>query len=179
MSGSCTQTLLTSGTNGIPADEPTRVVREDPDRAGLLYAGTEFGVYLSFNDGRSWQSFQRNLPNTPITDLKVHQKDVVISTQGRAFWIMHNVSPLHELSDAVARAQAHLFTPREAYRMRYNTGFGGLESARDNSSDPEYPAAGAVVDYWFASAPSGEVTLDVLDARGGVVRRFSSLASAL
>ncbi len=172
-----TWTLLTNGTNGIPVDEPVRVVREDPSRAGLLYAGTEFGMYVSFNDGKQWQSLQLNLPNTPITDLKVHQKDIVISTQGRAFWIMHNITPLHEASDAMARATAHLFTPREAYRIRYRAAFGGLESARDGGSDPEYPAAGAVIDYWFAAAPQGETTLEVLDARGAVVRRFSSLSA--
>jgi hypothetical protein len=154
-----------------------RVVREDPSRAGLLYAGTEFGMYVSFNGGKQWQSLQLNLPNTPITDLKVHQKDIVISTQGRAFWIMHNITPLHEASDAMARATAHLFTPREAYRIRYRAAFGGLESARDGGSDPEYPAAGAVIDYWFAAAPQGETTFEVLDSRGAVVRRFSSLSA--
>ena len=173
-----TWTLLTTGTNGIPADEPTRVVRADPDRAGLLYAGTEFGMYISFNDGTHWQSFQRNLPNTPITDLKVHRKDIVISTQGRSFWIMHDISPLHEISDAMARAPAHLVTPRDAYRMRYRAAFGGLESTSGGESDPAYyPPAGAVIDYWFANAPAGEVTLEVLDAKGAVVRRFSSSAA--
>ena len=172
-----TWTLLTTGTNGIPADEPVRVVREDPSRPGLLYAGTEFGAYVSFNDGRQWQSLQLNLPNTPITDMKVHQKDLVISTQGRAFWILHNLSPLHEVSDAMARSTAHLYAPREAYRIRYRASFGGLESARDGGTDPEYPPAGAVIDYWFAAAPPGEVTLEVLDATGTVIRRFSSLAA--
>jgi photosystem II stability/assembly factor-like uncharacterized protein len=172
-----TWTLITNGSNGIPADEPTRVVREDPSRPGLLYAGTEFGMYVSFNDGRQWQSLQLNLPNTPITDMKVHQKDVVISTQGRSFWILHNVTPLHEVGDAMARATAHFYTPREAYRMRYRAGFGGLESSREGAADPQYPPAGATLDYWFASAPIGEVTLEVLDAKGAVVRRFSSMAS--
>ena len=172
-----TWTLLTDGTNGIPADEPTRVVREDPDREGLLYAGTEFGIYVSFNGGKRWQSLQLNLPNTPITDLKVHRKDVVISTQGRSFWILHNVTPLHETSDAMARTAAHLYAPREAYRHRYRAGFGGLESARESDADPEYPAAGATIDYWFASAPADEVVLEVLDAKGAVVRRFSSRAA--
>ena len=172
-----TWALLTDGTNGIPADEPVRVVREDPSRPGLLYAGTEFGAYVSFNDGKVWQSLQLNLPNTPITDMKVHQQDIVISTQGRAFWIMHNITPLHEVSDAMANETVHLYTPRDAVRMRYRAGFGGLESARDSDADPEYPAAGAVVDYWFASAPSGEVTLELLDAKGAVIRRFSSLAA--
>ncbi len=169
--------LLTDGSNGIPADEPTRVVREDPSREGLLYAGTEFGIYVSFDDGRHWQSLQLNLPGTPITDLKVHRKDVVISTQGRSFWILHNVTPLHEASAALARSAAHLFAPREAYRMRYRAGFGGLESAREASADPEYPPSGATIDYWFANAPAGEVTMEVLDAKGDVVRRFSSLAA--
>ena len=169
--------LLTSGTNGIPADEPTRVVREDPSRAGLLYAGTEFGIYISFNDGRTWQSFQQNLPNTPVTDLKVHQNDVVISTQGRAFWIMHDIAPLHEVSDAMAASATHLFAPREAYRMHYRSGGYGVESVRDGGTDPQYPPAGAIIDYWFKSAPSGEVTLEVLDATGAVVRRFSSLSA--
>ncbi len=172
-----TWTLLTDGTNGIPADEPMRVVREDPSRPGLLYAGGEFGIYVSFNDGRQWQSLQLNLPNTPITDLKVHQKDVVVSTQGRSFWILHNVTPLHEVSDAMARASAHLVQPRDAYRFRYRAGFGGLESARESDADPEYPPAGATIDYWFAAAPQGEVTLEVLDDKGAVVRRFSSLAA--
>ncbi|MDH5235367.1 MAG: hypothetical protein OEW77_10445, partial [Gemmatimonadota bacterium] len=172
-----TWALLTNGTNGIPADEPVRVVREDPDREGLLYAGTEFGMYVSFNGGKAWQSLQLNLPNTPVTDLKVHQNDLVISTQGRAFWILHDITPLHEASDALAQAPAHLFSPATAYRMHYRAGFGGLESARDGDTDPQYPPAGAVLDYWFASVPAGEVTLEVLDARGAVVRRFSSSAS--
>lgn len=172
-----TWTLLTTGRNGIPADEPTRVVREDPDREGLLYAGTEFGMYVSFDNGGNWQSLQLNLPNTPVTDLKVHRKDVVISTQGRAFWILHNVTPLHEVSAALANADAHLFKPDVAYRMRYRAGFGGLESARESSIDPEYPQAGAVIDYYFKSAPQGEVTLEILNARNEVVRRFSSAAA--
>ena len=87
---------LTDGKNGIPADSPTRVVREDPDREGLLYAGTEFGMFISFDNGGHWQPFQLNLPNVPITDIKVHRKDLVVSTQGRAFWILDNLSALHQ-----------------------------------------------------------------------------------
>ncbi len=169
---------LTDGRNGIPADEPVRVVREDPDRPGLLYAGTEFGIYVSFDDGARWQSLQLNLPNTPITDLKVHRKDLVISTQGRAFWILHDITPLHQAQAvAAATTPAVLLTPRTAYRHRYRAGFGGLESARASTTDPEYPPAGAVIDYVFASAPAGEVTLEVLDGAGTVIRRFSSLAA--
>ena len=98
-----TWTRLTDGTNGIAKDEPTRVVREDPDRAGLLYAGTEFGIYISFDNGLHWQSFQLNLPVTPITDIKVAHGDLVLSTQGRSFWILDDLTPLHQLPDAARR----------------------------------------------------------------------------
>lgn len=172
-----TWTLLTDGANGIPADEPTRVVREDPDREGLLYAGTEFAAYVSFDNGKRWQSLQLNLPHTPITDMKVHRKDLVISTQGRSFWILHNLAPLHEASARLAQQDVHLFKPVDAYRMRYRAAFGGLESARASTVDPEYPPPGATVDYFFRSAPRGEVTLEVLDAGGRVLRRFSSAAA--
>jgi photosystem II stability/assembly factor-like uncharacterized protein len=87
--------LLTDGTNGIPEDHFVRAIAEDPDQKGLLYAGTEFGVYVSFNDGKNWQSLQLNLPNVPITDMEVHDKDLVLSTQGRSFWILDDLSPLH------------------------------------------------------------------------------------
>jgi photosystem II stability/assembly factor-like uncharacterized protein len=172
---------LTDGTNGIPNNHPTRVAREDPDRQGLVYAGTEFGLFVSFDNGKRWQPLQLNLPATPVTDLKVHRKDVVISTQGRSFWILHNVTPLHQLSDAITgtgsggTGPAHLFKPREAYRFRYSAGFGGVESSRTNPADPQYPAAGAMIDYWLPSR-SADVTLEVLDGSGTVIRRFSSAA---
>ena len=89
-------TLLTDGKNGIPADFPTRVVREDPGREGLLFAGTEYGVYISMDDGASWNTFQQNLPLTPITDMKIHRGDLVLSTMGRAFWILDNISTLRQ-----------------------------------------------------------------------------------
>jgi photosystem II stability/assembly factor-like uncharacterized protein len=174
--------LLTPGDNGIPADHPTRVVREDPARAGLLYAGTEYGAFLSTDDGRSWQSLQQNLPAVPITDLRVHRHDLVISTQGRGFWIMDDVSPLHALADAAERtritgAPAHLFRPREAVRMRYPARVGGEESARTGGADPEYLPPGAVLHYRLAAVPEGPVTLEVLDSAGAIVRSFSSTAS--
>ena len=93
-----TWTRLTNGKNGIPADWPTRVVREDPDREGLLYAGTEFGMFISFDNGARWHPFQLNLPNVPVSDIKVHHKDLVVSTQGRAIWILDNLTPLHQLT---------------------------------------------------------------------------------
>lgn len=167
-------TLLTDGRNGIPGDSPTRVVREDPGRPGLLYAGTEFGMYVSFDNGAHWQSFQMNLPITPITDLKVAHNDLVISTQGRSFWILDNLSPLHQLTAQVAHSAAHLFTPEQAVRHGARPGFGGARGA----AGPEYPAPGAQIDYYIGSAPTGGVVLEILDGAGKVIRTFSSAAAA-
>ena len=168
---------LTDGTNGIPNNHPTRVAREDPDREGLVYAGTEFGMFVSFDNGKKWLSFQLGLPATPITDLKVHRQDLVLSTQGRSFWILDNLTPLHQMSDAIAgtqaRAGAHLFKPRDAFRFRYSASFGGVESNRTNPADPQYPPPGAMLDYWLATG-NDDVTLEILDASGTVIRRFSS-----
>ncbi|MGH7670940.1 MAG: hypothetical protein ACRENQ_15755 [Gemmatimonadaceae bacterium] len=169
-----TWTLLTDGANGIPANTPTRVVRVDPDRAGLLYAGTEFGMYVSFDDGGHWQTFQMNLPITPITDIKVAHNALVISTQGRSFWVLDNLSPLHQLSDKVAASAAYLFKPETAIRHGGRGGFGGFGRA----AGPEYPAPGAQIDYYLGQVPSGDVTLTVLDAAGKAVTRFSSEAPA-
>ena len=167
-----TWTRLTTGSNGIPDDAPTRVVREDPSRAGLLYAGTEFGMFVSFDDGAHWRPFQLNLPITPVTDIKVHRQDLVMSTQGRSFWILDDLTPLHQLSDAVVAKPAHLFAPRRAIRYRYRAGFGGAEADRGVSDDaPQYPPAGAMIDYWLASSGSSP-TLDILDAKGGLIQTF-------
>ncbi|MDE2784890.1 MAG: hypothetical protein OXK77_18215, partial [Gemmatimonadota bacterium] len=165
-------TAFTPETQVVPNHHPVRVVREDPDREGLLYLGTEFGMFISFDDGGSWQPFQLNLPATPITDMKVVQGDLVLSTMGRGFWILDNLTPLHELSDRVAGADAHLFDIRDAYRLRYGGGFGGFRP-RD-PHEPEFPQAGAQIDYMLASAVRGPVTLDIVASSGEVVRSFSS-----
>ena len=165
-----TWTKLTDGKNGIAADEPTRVVREDPDRAGLLYAGTEFGIYVSFDNGAHWQSFQMNLPVTPVTDIKVAHQDLVISTQGRGFWILDNLTPLHQIKPDTATRTATLFAPREAVRTTRATG-GGIGRG---GAGPQYPPAGAEIDYYLNAAPAGDVVMEVLDGAGAVVRRFTS-----
>src|SRR5205085_4224351 len=121
----------------------------------------------SFDNGARWQSFQLNLPATPVTDIKFARKDLVLSTQGRSFWILDDLTPLHQLNDAIASAQAALFAPREAIRTVARGGFG-------RSSGIQYPLAGAMIDYYLASAPAGDITLDVLDSSGNVVRKFSS-----
>ncbi|MGH9311806.1 MAG: WD40/YVTN/BNR-like repeat-containing protein [Vicinamibacterales bacterium] len=171
---------LTDGTNGIPIDHPARVVREDPDRQGLLYAGTEFGFFVSFDNGRRWQALQQNLPATPVTDIRVHRKDLVIATMGRSFWIMDNVTPLHQLAGGSATttdngnpsnpANHRLFTPAVAWRTRH--------AASGGSPDvPEYPGPGARIDYVFAGVPSGSVKLEILDAKGTVIRAIEPLSA--
>jgi hypothetical protein len=166
-----TWTRLTDGKNGIAADEPTRVVREDPDRPGLLYAGTEFGIYISFDNGAHWQSFQLNLPVTPVTDIKVAHKDLVLSTQGRSFWILDNLTPLHQLKDGTG-AQTVLFVPREAVRT---PGAGALEGLT-RTETIRYPQTGAQIDYYLPAA--SEVSLEILDEAGKPIRKFSSHAAA-
>ena len=166
-------TRLTDGSNGIAADEPTRVVREDPDRPGLLYAGTEFGIYISFDNGVHWQSFQMNLPITPVTDIKIAHQDLVLSTQGRSFWILDDLTPLHQINPRITSGPNTLFAPREATRTTARGGGGGRGAA-----GPQYPLSGAAIDYYLAAAPSSDVTMEILDASGNVVRRFTSAAPA-
>jgi photosystem II stability/assembly factor-like uncharacterized protein len=156
-----TWTRLTDGKNGIPADWPTRVVREDPDREGLLYAGTEFGMFISFDNGAHWQPFQLNMPNVPINDIKVFHKDLIVATQGRAVWIFDNLSALHQLTPQVTTTAAHLFKTRDGYRTRDGAGI-----------------LGPTVDYYLPSAPDGAVRIDVLDAAGAAVNSYSSDAPA-
>ena len=163
-------TLLTTGDNGIPSDFPTRAIREDPVREGLLYAGTEFGMFVSLDDGESWEPFRFNMPVTPITDMKLHQGDLVVSTMGRAFWIMDDLAPLRQLGDAMAAGGPHLFQPSDAYRLRGSGrgGFGGGTPDR-----PQYSQRGAVIDYMLTgTAPS--LQLDILDGAGEVVRTFKA-----
>ena len=169
-----TWTRLTTGQNGIPEDFPVRVVREDPDREGLLYAGTEFGMFISFDDGAHWQSFQLNLPVTPVTDIKVHRQDLVLSTMGRSFWILDNITPLHQLKDGMAKTRHHLFPPRDAYRMRYRS-----RSFRGSTGVPEYPSPGVMIDYFFGEEPDGAAVLEILDANGELIRSFSSVRQAI
>jgi len=161
---------LTDGKNGIPADHFVRVVREDPERRGLLYAGTEFGIYVSFDDGRHWQELQLELPVTPITDLAVTADDLVVATQGRAFWILDDLTPLQQMSDEVGNSELYLFAPRAALRLGGGLSFGGAGSAGQN------PPAGAVIHYVLGAAPAedAELVLEILDGDGELLRSFSS-----
>lgn len=160
-------TRLTTGQNGVPDDTPTRVIREDPERQGLLYLGTEFGFYVSANDGASWMQMQRNLPITPITDIKVQRRDLVLSTMGRGFWILDDLTPLVQYADAHTARRAVLHTPRAAIRWRH-------QGSPASSSTPEYPAAGATIDYWLSSAPASAPVLEIRNPAGVVVRTFTT-----
>jgi photosystem II stability/assembly factor-like uncharacterized protein len=159
-------------TSGIPDGAFTRVIREDPNRRGLLYAGTETGVYVSFDDGENWQSLQLNLPVVPITDLAVHkrEKDLVAATQGRAFWILDDLPVLYQIADA-AKADVYLFKPEDTYRI---SGGGGGQAPR--AAVGENPPSGAVIYYYLKNKPAGDVTLEIEDSAGKLIRKFSSAA---
>jgi hypothetical protein len=162
-------------TAGIPDNHFIRVVREDPVRRGLLYAGGEFGVYVSFDDGGTWQSLRRNLPVVPIHDLVVKDNDLIVATHGRSFWILDDLTPLHQLTPEVARAERHLFKPRDVWRVRgTGDGGGGTGGQPQRRAIGQNPPNGAVVFAYFRQKPEGEVTLEFLDARDSVIRRFST-----
>ncbi len=161
-------------TVGIPENHFIRVVREDPVRRGLLYAGGEFGVYVSFDDGAAWQPLRNNLPVVPIHDLVVRDNDLIVATHGRSFWILDDVTPLHQLTTEVARAERHLFKPRAVWRVRGSESGAGSEGNAQARSIGRNPPNGAVVYAYFRRKPEGEVTLEFLNARDSVIRRFST-----
>jgi photosystem II stability/assembly factor-like uncharacterized protein len=159
-------------TAGLPDNAPVDTVREDPERKRLLFAGTENAVWVSFDDGDHWQSLQLNLPHTSMRDLAIHGDDLIVATHGRSFWILDDITPLRQMTAAVTNAEAHLFKPAPAYRVRRDTNTDTPLPADEPAG--ENPQDGAIIDYFLANSPSGPVTLEVLDAQGKVVRRYSS-----
>jgi len=164
--------------NGMRTDQPSgsfaRVIRADTRKAGLLFAGTESSVYVSFNDGDDWQSLMLNLPNTSYRDMVIKDNDLVVGTYGRSFWVLDDISPLRQLTPAMTSEPAHLFKPGDAIRVRRNVG-------GDTPFPPEVPHAenpplGAIIYYYLGSTPAGEISLDISDANGTTVRHFSSAA---
>ncbi|HET7453797.1 MAG TPA: glycosyl hydrolase [Thermoanaerobaculia bacterium] len=159
---------------GIPDGAFTRVVREDPARAGLLYCGTERGLFISFDDGASWQPFQRNLPVVPITDLTVKNGDLVVATQGRSFWILDDLEPLRQWSGKIAAESTFLFPPRPATRIQ-------IESIEDLGGPPSTEPtgknmpSGVLIDYWLKDKPAekSKITLEILSG-GKVIRKFDN-----
>ncbi len=149
---------LTTGSNGIPSTSFVRAIAEDPDKKGLLYAGTEFGIYISFNDGQSWQPFQLNLPVTPVTDMEVHNQDLVISTQGRSFWILDDLTPLHNVNESLIGQERFLFPPRATYR----TNVGGRRGFS------------AAINFYLENIPEDNASIQITDSRGRMVQSWSS-----
>ena len=152
---------------GIPDGSYVHAVREDTKRKGLLYAGTETGVYVSFDDGAHWQSLKLNMPTTPIHDLVVHDNDLAVATHGRSFWVLDDLSPLRQLAPDVASADAHLFAPSPAIRFH-----GGR--ARRAPGEAENPPAGALIYYSLKTDAKDPISLDILDAKKNVVRHYTS-----
>jgi photosystem II stability/assembly factor-like uncharacterized protein len=151
---------------GIAEEDWVRVVREDPVRPGLLYAGTETGLYISMDEGDAWVPFQLNLPVVPITDLTIRNNDLVAATQGRAFWVLDDLSPLQQASEATTGSALHLYAPRPAVQVSFGGGGGGRVG--------QNPPSGAQLFYSFAEAPEGLVTLEVLDSDGALVRTYAT-----
>ncbi|HEY7877708.1 MAG TPA: glycosyl hydrolase, partial [Gemmatimonadaceae bacterium] len=156
--------------SGIPVDAYTRTIREDPVRRGLLFAGTETGAYVSFDDGMRWRSLQLNLPRASVRDLTIHGADLIAATHGRAFWSIDDIAPLREMVDSIQRADVFLFAPEPA--VRFQGGSGHRTDAGDN------PPNGLIVDYWLRTVPSGPVSLAFLDSTGQVLRTFTSDSTA-
>ena len=154
--------------NGIPDGAYVHAVREDPKKRGLLYAGTELGVFMSFDDGAHWQPLQLNLPQSPIHDLVVKDDDLVVATHGRSFWVLDNVTPLRQVTGQAAAADVILYQPQTAVRLHFPEEIDKKQPAGDN------PPPGAMIDYYFRTAPKDEVTLDILDSSGKRVRHLSN-----
>ena len=157
--------------SGIPEGAFVRAVREDPKRKGLLYAGTERGIFVSFDDGEHWRSMQLNLPLAPVHDLCVKNDDLVVATHGRAFWILDDVTPLRQYADTIAGEDMHLYEPATAYRVR---GGGGEDAPSRAVYAGKNPPNGAVIYYYVKKAAKEEVRIEILDASGAVVRSYSS-----
>jgi photosystem II stability/assembly factor-like uncharacterized protein len=159
---------------GLPDNAPVNVVREDPVRKGLLFAGTETGVFVSFEDGDHWQALQLNLPHTSMRDLTVHGDDLIVATHGRSFWILDDITPLRQLNEKFSASEPHLYAPQEAVRIHWNRN-------PDTPLPPEEPGGknppdGAIIDYFLPG--KSPVTLEILDGSDKVVRRYSSTDKA-
>lgn len=149
--------LISTESNGIPSDHTTRVLREDPVREGLLYAGTEFGMFVSFDDGGTWKEFQQNLPVTPITDITIFRGDLILSTMGRGFWILDNITTLRDANITKLGETPVLFKPDNTIRYRTPRGGGGF---------PDYPSTSVLIDYYLPEEVKDGVSLKILDAQG-------------
>ena len=159
-------------TGGLPAGVYIQTVKEDPERKGLLFAGTELGVFVSFDDGDRWQSLQLNLPPCSMRDLVIHANDLIVATHGRGFWVLDDITSLRQINDDVAKSNAYLFRPANAYNVPPPSEH-GTPKPRDEALAENAPY-GALIDYYLKTASTGPVTLEILDPSGEVIRRYSS-----
>ena len=159
-------------TNGLPAGIYVQTVKADPQKRGLLFAGTELGVFVSFDDGDHWQSLQLNLPATSARDLAVHFDDLIVATHGRGFWVLDNISALRQIDEKVTSAKVYLFKPAVATNIIAGSD-NGTPQPRDEAL-AENPPTGAMIDYYLKTAATGPVVLEILDPAGAVIRKYSS-----
>jgi hypothetical protein len=159
-------------TKGLPPGIYVQTVKEDPHRRGLLFTGTERNVFVSFDDGDHWQSLQLNLPPASMRDLAVHRDDLIVGTHGRGFWTIDNITPLRQISDDVAKANAYLFEPADAYLLTPGND-NGTPMPRDEPI-AENPPFGAVIDYYLKANASGPLKIEIVDPAGDVIREYSS-----
>jgi photosystem II stability/assembly factor-like uncharacterized protein len=164
----------TKGAKGIPDNTFVRAVREDPKKRGLLYAGTETGVFVSFNDGADWRPLQLNLPRVPIHDLIVKNDDLVLATHGRSFWVLDDLTPVRQFTGDIPNQALHLYTPAAAYRIHNPE-----EVPKRAVLAGQNPPPGAVIDFFVKAAPKGETTLEILDQQGQLIRKYSSQRTEL
>ncbi|MFN9501787.1 MAG: WD40/YVTN/BNR-like repeat-containing protein [Chryseotalea sp.] len=157
-------------TDGIKAPHFTRVLRVDPKRAGLLYAGTEFGMYISFDDGASWKPFQLNLPKVPITDLTLKNDNLIAATQGRSFWMIDDVTPLHQLNEQVAKADVHLFKPMPSDRMNGGQGGWSGESKTEGKNHPN----GVLIHYYVKDTAKLSASLEIFENSGKLIKKYAT-----
>jgi photosystem II stability/assembly factor-like uncharacterized protein len=156
-------------TDGLPDNVFTHAIREDTVRKGLLFAGTETGIWVSFDDGARWQSLQLDLPTVPVHDMTIHGNDLIVATHGRSFWILDDITPLREMTSEIENAEVHLFKPEMAYRFRGPSfRLPGAFAAGEN------PPSGAIIDYTLKTAPKDPIALEILDSKGRVIRKYSS-----
>ena len=159
-------------TNGLPKGIYVQTVKEDPQRRGMLFAGTERAVFVSFDDGDHWQSLQLNLPPASMRDLAFHDNDMIVATHGRGFWVLDNVTALRQLAPSMTRADAILFQPAEAMEVISGSD-NGTPMPRDEPLADNSPT-GAMIDFYLKTNASGPVTIEILDPAGEVIRRYSS-----
>ena len=159
-------------TNGLPKGIYVQTVKEDSQRRGLLFAGTERAIFVSFDDGDHWQSLQLNLPPASMRDLAIHENDMIVATHGRGFWVLDDITVLRQLNNEVAKSDAHLFQPADAINLAPG-GDNGTPMPRDEPL-ADNPPVGAMIDFYLKSNAAGAVVLEILDPSGEMIRRYSS-----